>query len=122
MITRDEAARLVERLVKRTFDGPLPAAATGGTIQELRAQLAQRPPAEMVDLHGRAMFAAASLEPEVRKASVSAREAFFAELGAALGTTGASCSPPSRRASSSSSRRAPCRATSTSGRSPRPGA
>ncbi len=82
LTTRDEAARLLERLVQRAFDGPLPAS------DRVEASLGQLPPAETVDLHGRAMFASSSLDPETRKRASWAREAFFDELGAALGTSG----------------------------------
>ncbi|HWO21130.1 MAG TPA: hypothetical protein VNO30_20320 [Kofleriaceae bacterium] len=88
MTPRDEAARIVERLVQRTFDGPVPAVPRDVVIFELVAQLAQLPLAATVDLHGRALFAGTSLDPEVRARSAWAREAFFDELGAALGTPG----------------------------------
>jgi hypothetical protein len=88
MTTRDEAARLVERLVQRKFDGPVPAVPRDVLIPELVTQLAQLPLSATVDLHGRALFASSTLDPEVRARSAWGREAFFAELGAALGTSG----------------------------------
>lgn len=88
LTTRDEAARLLERLVGRTFDGPLPAVPGDVMIYDLAGTLGQLPLAATVDLHGRALFAAASLDPEVRVRSAWARGAFFDELGAALGTSG----------------------------------
>jgi hypothetical protein len=88
LTTPDEAARLLERLVQRTFDGPLPEIAGDMMLDDLAARLGQLPLSETVDLHGRALFAASSLDPEVRARSAWARGAFFAELGAALGTSG----------------------------------
>ncbi|WP_163992373.1 hypothetical protein [Pyxidicoccus caerfyrddinensis] len=78
LTTREEALRIVECLVQRTFDGPLPAT----------DELAQLPLAQTVDLHGRALFAASTLDPDVRAKSAWSRGAFFDELGAALGTSG----------------------------------
>ena len=88
LTTRDEATRLVERLVQRTFDGPLPAIPGDVMIYDLAARLGQLPLSQTVDLHGRALFAAASLDPEVRVRSAWARGSVFDELGAALGTSG----------------------------------
>lgn len=83
-----EAARLLERLVQRTFDGPLPSISADAPIREATDRLAQLPLAETVDLHGRAMFASASLDPGLRARAAWARGAFFDELGAALGASG----------------------------------
>ncbi|HSK03348.1 MAG TPA: hypothetical protein VK932_18985 [Kofleriaceae bacterium] len=83
-----EAARLLERLVQRTFDGPLPSISGDAPIREAADRLAQLPLAETVDLHGRAMFASSSLDPGLRARAAWARAAFFAELGAALGASG----------------------------------
>ncbi len=77
--TRDEAVPLLERLIARTFDGPLP---TEGTSH----QIAQLPLAQTVDLIGRGLFAIASLDREVADLAAHARTAFFEELALALGT------------------------------------
>jgi hypothetical protein len=87
LTTRDEAARLLERLVHRTFDGPLPALPDGVPLDHVVATLGQLPLAQTIDLHGRAMFTASSLDPDLCRRSAWAREAFFGELGAALGTS-----------------------------------
>ncbi|QSQ24336.1 hypothetical protein JY651_05055 [Pyxidicoccus parkwayensis] len=65
LTTRDEATRLVERLIQRRFDGPSAPVPLDLTYYELQSTLGQLPLAETVDLHGRALFAASSLEPEV---------------------------------------------------------
>jgi hypothetical protein len=82
LITRDDATRIVERLVARTFDGPLPSG-EGNALLNL-------PPVQTVDLHGKAMFAASTLDEAQRANSMLTRNRFFNELGLALGASGRS--------------------------------
>lgn len=88
LTARDEAARIVERLVQRAFDGPLPAVPTDAPIFEAAVRLAQLPLAETAALHGRALFAASTLDPALAARAAWARASFFEELGAALGVSG----------------------------------
>lgn len=81
LVTRDEATRIMERLVSRSFDGPLPAS---------DAPLEQLPPTQTVDLHGKALFAASTLDKATREKSMFVRSAFFDELGLVLGVSGRS--------------------------------
>ncbi len=85
--TRDEAVAIRDRLIARTFDGPLPPIPTIGEWRQRRADLAQLPLAATVDLVGRGMFAPAGLEPEILEWAQHARVAFFYELSIALGTS-----------------------------------
>nr|MBA3500865.1 hypothetical protein [Deltaproteobacteria bacterium] len=88
LTTRDEAARLMERLVGRTFDGPLPALSDAVILYEVEAQLSQLPLAETVDLYGRTLFAQSTLDERTLQYASHARGSFFEELGQALGTSG----------------------------------
>lgn len=72
LVSRDDATRIIERLVQRAFDAPKLAGPLG----------------DAADLHGRALFAASTLAPEQRAESGRSRTAFFAELGLALGVSG----------------------------------
>jgi hypothetical protein len=88
LTTRDEALRVLERLISRVFDRPLPTLPDGLLVHEVRAALAQLPLDATLDLHGRALFAPATLEPANRERSEWARDAFFEELGRVLGVPG----------------------------------
>jgi hypothetical protein len=87
-VTRAEALALMEALVARRFDGPLPDTAVEGMWAEVTARLAQLPLAETLALHGRALFAPVTLDEGLRRASRWAREEWFAEVGQALGLSG----------------------------------
>jgi len=86
LATREQAMQAVERLIGRVFDGPRPAVPTEGTHDTTSRELAHLPISETVDLFGRAMFAASSLEPAVLERVGWARDAFFEELAAVLAT------------------------------------
>lgn len=85
--TPAEASRLIAALIERRFDGELPPLSTAATIFEASADLARLPLAETLPLHGRALFAAASLEPAAREQAAWARQDFLDELGAAVGVS-----------------------------------
>lgn len=78
---------MIEALIARRFDGPLPVLSTEGTILDAQVELGRLPLAETLPLQGRALFAAASLEPAAREQAAWTRGEFFAELGAALGVS-----------------------------------
>ena len=78
LTSRDEAVKVVERLIGRTFDGPLP---------DLETNLNQLPLAETVDLWGRSLFARESLPEDIRFKVAMARGSAFDELALVLGTT-----------------------------------
>jgi hypothetical protein len=88
LTTRDEASRLLERLVARTFDGPLPPMSDDVILYKVEAQLAQLPLRDTVDLFGRTLFAQSTLDERTLQYGSFARRGFFAELGLALGTSG----------------------------------
>ncbi|WAS95807.1 hypothetical protein [Nannocystis punicea] len=83
--TRAEAGRLIEALVERRFDGPLPPLSTAVLIVEWTSHLCGLALAETLPLQGRALFASGSLEPRAREHAAWHREAFFHELGAPFG-------------------------------------
>jgi hypothetical protein len=74
-ISPTDADAVVARLVGRAF------AEVAGEPQAF----ADRRPDELVDLHGRAMFAAGSLSPALRELADATRTAFFDELAWRLG-------------------------------------
>lgn len=83
--TPEEARRVIDALIARSFAGELPPLSSEPTILDWRAHLSRLPPAAVLPLHGRALFAAASLTPEAREHAACAREDFFAELAAPFG-------------------------------------
>jgi hypothetical protein len=78
VVSRAEAAAIVERLVGRAPMGP---AVTDAADED---ELAQRPPVETAPLHAAALFDPSSLAPPVLSVVERARERFFAELAHAL--------------------------------------
>lgn len=85
--TATEASALLAALLERRFDGALPALSPAVDFLARRLHLKRLPLAETLPLHGRALFAAASLEPTAREHAAWGREDFFGELGAALGVS-----------------------------------
>lgn len=84
--TADEARAVVDRLIARGFKGPMPFTVdVSGEVYEQAARIAQRPLSESVELHGRALFAASTLNEATTTAAQSSRPYFFEELGAAFG-------------------------------------
>ena len=81
--TREEAMQVAERLIGRVFDGPMAVVPAG---DDARRTLAQLPIADTVELQGRAMYAASSLEGPVLERAAWARGAFFDELATVLAT------------------------------------
>lgn len=78
---------IIEALIARRFDGPLPELSPDTMIYEWSTQLEKLPLVETLPLHGRALFAAGSLEATARRYALFAQPAFFAELGAAVGVS-----------------------------------
>jgi hypothetical protein len=74
-ISTTAAEVVVGRLVARTF----------AEVAGAAAAFANRRPDELVDLHGRAMFAASSLPAELRELADATRAAFFDEVAWRLG-------------------------------------
>lgn len=84
---RAEAMGLIDALLARRYDGPLPALSTGPTIFEWRAHLCELPLAALLPLHGRALFAPTSLDARAREHAAFGCELFFTELGTAVGVS-----------------------------------
>ncbi|MCU0659758.1 MAG: hypothetical protein MUF64_32175 [Polyangiaceae bacterium] len=80
LTSREEAERVVSRLLGRTFDASilLPAAMTP-------EEIAQLPLLDVADLHGRALFAPETLDASAVARLAQARQPFFGELSKALG-------------------------------------
>jgi hypothetical protein len=87
-VTREEAQALIKALVARRFEGALPGVSLEGIWRDVTARLAQLPLAETLPLHGRALFAPASLDERSRQAAAFAREGWLSEVGQALGLSG----------------------------------
>jgi hypothetical protein len=83
--TRQEALQIIDILLSRRFDGPLPPLSTAALIYDWEAHLTALPLLTTLPLHGRAMFAPTSLDEVARHHSAAAREVFFSELGDAVG-------------------------------------
>jgi hypothetical protein len=85
--TQHEAKQLIEDLLARRFDGPLPELSTGPLVYDWDRHLAALPLSATLPLHGRAMFAPTSLDDTARNHATFNRKSFFTELGAAVGVS-----------------------------------
>lgn len=85
--TQAEALPLIDALLHRRFDGELPGLSSDGMLLDHRAHLRALPLADVLPLHGRALFAPTSLTDKQREHAAWAREDFFGELGAAVGVS-----------------------------------
>jgi hypothetical protein len=85
--TPEEARQIIDALLARRFDGPIPELSTGPTIFEWQDHLAALPLQALLNLCGRALFAPTSLDERARKHARFALEPFFTELGDALGVS-----------------------------------
>lgn len=83
----DEARRLIDALIARRFDGPLPPLSDATLIDEVTAHLRDLPLAATLPLQGRALFASAALDARAREHAAWSRRDFFAELGRAFGVS-----------------------------------
>ena len=84
--TREEATRVVERLIARELEGPSPPLPASERLDVFTRELAQLPVSETAALHGRAMFASTLADDQLVRLS-HARAPFFEELAAALETS-----------------------------------
>lgn len=76
---------IIEALLARRFEGPLPELSKAHTVFEWEEHLTALPLSATLPLYGRALFAPTSLDATERRHALYGLRALFAELGRALG-------------------------------------
>lgn len=87
LTTADEARRVIAALIARDYPGELPPLSEWHLILDRDIGRSRCSPAETLPLHGRALFAPATIPADARDWAEWSRESFFTELGAPLGVT-----------------------------------